>query len=336
MKNLICRLCEVPGPSGFETRIRKLIKSEVESYADETRTDNMGNLIVRKGKTGPENKRIMIAAHMDEIGFMVTHIDEGGYIRFMPIGGVNASACIGSRVRMLDGLPGLINAERKLNGDKPLTFENMFIDLGYEDQRDNPVQVGDVAVYDYHPIDLGDRLVSKALDDRIGVAVLVETLRMIKEDDINLSNDIYFVFTVQEEVGLRGAAPAAFGIKPDLGIAVDVTRTGDTPKALRMSVDLGKGPAVKVRDQRLIADPRVVSWMVSVAEKSEIPYQLEVLERGSTDAGAIQLVQTGVPAGCLSIPCRYLHTPSEMVDLRDVKNAVRLMIELLTQPVSLV
>jgi endoglucanase len=335
MKNLIRRLCETPGPSGFESGIRKLIEKEVESYVDEIRMDNLGNLIARKGKTRSGSRKIMVAAHMDEIGFMVTHIDEGGYVRFLPLGGVNASACIGSRVRMIDGLPGLISAERKLAGAKPLTFENMFIDLGYEDQADCPVQVGDVAVFDYQMIDLGDRLVAKALDDRVGVAVLLETLRRISEDENHLSNEIYFVFTVQEEVGLRGAAPAAFGIEPDLGFAVDVTRTGDTPKALRMSVDLGKGPAVKVRDQRLIADPRVVSWMVSAAEKKLLPYQLEVLERGSTDAGAFQLVQKGVPAGCLSIPCRYLHTPSEMVDFRDVENAVGLMIELLTQPVSL-
>lgn len=335
MKNLIRRLCETPGPSGFESEIRKLLKKEVEIYADEVRTDNLGNLIARKGKSGPESIKIMVAAHMDEIGFMVTHIDEGGYVRFMPIGGVNASACIGSRVRMINGLPGLINAERKLAGAKQLTFENMFIDLGFEDQGDCPVQVGDVAVFEYPMIDMGDRLVSKALDDRVGVAVLLETLRKITEEEDNLSNDIYFVFTVQEEVGLRGAAPAAFGIEPDLGIAVDVTRTGDTPKALRMSVDLGNGPAVKVRDQRLIADPRVVNWMVSTAEKIAVPYQMEVLERGSTDAGAFQLVQKGVPAGCLSIPCRYLHTPSEMVDLRDIENAVKLMIELLARPVSL-
>ena len=335
MKNLIRSLCEAPGPSGFESGIRKLVTKEVESFADEIRTDNLGNLIVSRGKTGPESKKIMVAAHMDEIGFMVTHIEERGYIRFMPIGGVNADACIGSRVRMMNGSLGLISAERKMTGAKSQTFENMFIDLGFEDQGDWPVQVGDVATYDYRLIELGDRLVSKALDDRIGVAVLVETLLRISYDEIDLQNEVFFVFTVQEEVGLRGAAPAAFGIEPDLGFAVDVTRTGDTPKALRMSVDLGKGPAVKVRDQRLIADPRVVKWMVSAAEKNGIPYQLEVLERGSTDAGAFQLVQTGVPAGCLSIPCRYLHTPSEMVDLRDVKNAVGLMIELLTQPVSL-
>jgi putative aminopeptidase FrvX len=161
--------------------------------------------------------------------------------------------------------------------------------------------------------------------------VMIEALRQLK----TTPHEIYFVFTTQEEVGVRGATTAAYGIDPDLGLAIDVTGTGDTPKGLVMEISLGKGPAIKVKDAGMIADPRVVDWMVKAAEKAKIPYQLEVLERGGTDARAIQLTRAGVPAGCLSIPCRYVHSPSEMVDIHDVENAVRLLVELLENKILL-
>ena len=172
---------------------------------------------------------------------------------------------------------------------------------------------------------------SKAMDDRIGVAVLIETLRLLTETP----NQVFFVFSVQEEVGLRGATTAAYRLDPDIGIAVDVTRSGDTPKGIKMDVSLGEGPAIKVRDGGMLSDPRVVDWMVATAEKGKLPYQLEVLEAGTTDARAIQLTRAGVPAGCVSIPCRYVHAPSEMVDFEDVQNAVRLLLALVEQKVKL-
>ena len=165
----------------------------------------------------------------------------------------------------------------------------------------------------------------------MGVAVLVEVLRTMESSP----NEVYFVFSTQEEVGLRGATTAAYAVDPDLGISVDVTGTGDTPKGSRMEVSLGKGPAIKVRDGGMISDPRVVQWMVRSAEASGLPYQLEVLEGGTTDARAMQLTRAGVPAGCVSIPCRYIHSPSEMVDIHDVQNAVKLLVALISQPVSL-
>jgi endoglucanase len=207
----------------------------------------------------------------------------------------------------------------------------MFIDVGATSRKDCPIQIGDVAVFERPFSDLGNRLVSKAMDDRIAVAIMIETLRQLKETP----HDLFFVFTVQEEVGLRGATTAAFGVDPDLGLAVDVTMTGDTPKGVKMDVSLGKGPAIKVKDSAMLADPRIVNWMIEAAQKAKIPYQLEILERGGTDARAIQLTRAGVPAGCLSIPCRYVHSPSEMVDLGDVENAVRLLVALLDKPVSL-
>jgi endoglucanase len=335
MKNLIRKLVEVTGPSGYESLIRECVIEEVEPMVDEIRVDNLGNLIVRKGGKAKDGLRIMVAAHMDEIGIMVSHVDERGYIRFMPIGGLNAKVCLGSRVRFLNGELGVISNEPAAAGRNALTFEQMFIDFGWDGQGDPPIKVGDVGVFEGIMLELGERIVSKALDDRISVAVLIETLRRMDADNIQPPHEIYFVFSVQEEVGLRGANTAAFGIEPDLGLAVDVTRTGDTPKAAKMEVSLGNGPAIKVRDQRMISDPRVVKWMVETAQKAQLPFQLEVLYRGTTDAGAIQLSRAGVPAGCLSIPCRYLHTPSEMVDYRDVQNSVMLMIELLKDPIRL-
>jgi putative aminopeptidase FrvX len=335
MKSLIQKLVETPSPSGYEAQIRKLIRSEVEPLADEVRVDNLGNLIARKGQRGSQGSKIMLAAHMDEIGVIATHIDENGFVRFLNIGGVSPRTCPGGRVRFLNGAGGVIGVERLDDANKAPTFEQLFIDLGVDSRAGCPVQVGDLAVFERPFADQGKRLVSKAMDDRIGVAVLIETLRQMNEAGEAGLHEVYFVFSTQEEVGLRGATTAAFGIEPDLGLAVDVTRTGDTPKDARMEVALGKGPAIKVRDQGMLSDPRVVSWMVQAAEKNGLPYQLEVLERGGTDARAIQLSRAGAPAGCLSIPCRYIHSPSEMVDYDDVQGAVRLLSELLRHPVQL-
>lgn len=325
MKSLIKKLVETTGPSGYESHIREVIRAEVEPLADEMQVDALGSLIVRKGQGGPGSQKIMLVAHMDEIGIMVTHVDDNGFARFSTLGGVPRHSCFGGRVRFLNGAIGVIGMERRSEVSKVPSFEQMYIDLGVTNRKDCPVRVGDVAAFERPFSDLGGRLVSKAMDDRIGVAVLIETLRQVGE----LPHQVFFVFSVQEEVGVRGATTAAFGIDPDLGLAVDVTGTGDTPKGIKMEVSLGKGPAIKVRDRGMLADPRVVDWMVSTAERARIPYQLEILEFGGTDARAIQLTRAGVPAGCLSIPCRYTHSPSEMVDYKDVQNAVKLMVELL-------
>jgi putative aminopeptidase FrvX len=335
MKSLIQKLVETPGPSGYETQVRTLVRAEIESMADEVRVDNLGNLIVRMGEKGPDGLRIMLAAHIDEIGLIATYIDDRGFARFLPVGGVRPAACLGSRVRFLNGAAGVIGVERLSDLSKVPSFEQLFIDLGVSSRKTCPVRVGDVAVFERPFQVVGNRLVAKALDDRIGVAVLVETLRQLQAQKTSHLHEIYFVFSVQEEVGVRGATTAAFGIDPDLGLAVDITGTGDTPKGLKMEVSLGKGPAIKVRDMGLLADPRLVRWLVQTADKAGLPYQLEILERGGTDAQAIQLTRAGVPAGCISIPGRYIHTPSEMVDFDDAQNAVRLLVEFLSKPVVL-
>jgi endoglucanase len=266
---------------------------------------------------------------MDEIGVMVTYIDEKGFARFTRIGGVSPLTCVGSRVQFEDGRMGVIGIEKKReNRDKGPKLEQLYIDVGATGRADCPVRVGDSAVFVRPFTAQGTRLVSKAMDDRIGCAVLIEVLRRLEETP----HDLHVVFAVQEEVGLRGARTSAYGIEPDIAIAVDVTDTGDTPESMPMAVELGKGPAVKVKDRGMIAHPRVRQLLVDRAEEAGIPYQLEVLEWGSTDAAAIQLVRAGVPAGCLSVPCRYIHSPSEMVDEADVENAVQLMLAVLQKP----
>jgi tetrahedral aminopeptidase len=331
MKSLIQKLVETTSPSGYETQIRSVIRAEIEDYVDDMKVDALGNLIAQKGRRGKDGLKVMLSAHIDEIGVISTHIDENGFVRFTTVGGVRALNCVGGRVRFLNGRIGVIGVERLDDPGKVPAIEQLFIDLGFTSRKDASVRVGDIAAFERPFTDLGTRLVSKAMDDRIGAAVLIETLRQMKDSP----HQLFFVFSVQEEVGLRGATTAAFGVDPDLGLAVDVTGSGDTPKGIKMEVSLGKGPAIKVRDGRMLSDPRVVDWMVRTAESARLPYQLEVLEGGTTDAAAIQLTRSGVPAGCLSIPCRYIHSPSEMVDYTDVQNAVHLMVALLSQPIKL-
>lgn len=333
MKKLLQTLTETFGPSGYEDEVRKIVRNEVEALADEIRVDTLGNLIVhrRPTKSGQAPKKIMIAAHMDEIGVIVSHVDENGFVRFSPMGGVFRRYVLGGRVRFLNGTQGIIGFDRLDNVNELPTLDKVYIDVGATSPKDCPVKIGDVAAFERQYSDLGDRLVAKSMDNRVGVLVAIETLRALKSTPF----DLYFVFTTQEEVGIRGATTSAYGVDPDVGIALDVTPTGDTPNALRMEMALGKGPCIKIQDVGMIADPRVVQWMIHTAEKNKIPYQREVLLIGGTDARAIQLTRAGVPAGCISIPVRYVHSPSEMVDYSDVQNAVKLLSALLRTPIDL-
>jgi len=324
VKELIKQLVETYGPAGQEGRVRALIEGIIRPYVDESRVDALGNLIALKRGSGG-GKRLMIAAHMDEIGVVVTHIDKKGFARFGRVGGVQVQTMVGGRVLFGNGAVGVIGWEKWLQSQGVPAWEELFIDVGATSPDDSPVRVGDVGAFLRPFVDLGKRLVSKAMDDRIGCAVVIQALMEMKESP----NDVYFVFTAQEELGTRGAVVSAFGVEPEVGIAVDVTHIGDTPEARPMAVSLGKGPAIKVMDAGMVVNPAVKQWMIDVAEKEGIPYQLEVLEFGGTDARSIQLSKAGVPAGCLSIPCRYVHSPSEMVDYEDVQGAVKLLRKLL-------
>ncbi|BAJ62588.1 M42 family metallopeptidase [Anaerolinea thermophila] len=331
MKALIQKLVETVGPSGYEEKVREVVRAEIEGLADEIKVDALGNLIARKGSRSEGGMRIAISAHMDEIGVIATHVDENGFVRFTTIGGVSPRTCIGGRVQFLNGTRGVIYMESLESATALPTLDQLYIDVGASSRETCPVKVGDIAAFDRPFMELGDRLVSKAMDDRISVAVMIQALKELS----STPHELYFIFSTQEEVGLRGATTAAYGVDPELALAVDVTRTGDTPKGVKMEVALGKGPAIKVRDSGMLSDPRVIRWMVETAEKAGIPYQLEVLEGGTTDARAMQLTRAGVPAGCLSIPTRYIHSPSEMVDYQDVLQSVRLLVALLSAPVTL-
>lgn len=340
MKQLLKTLTETFGPSGYEDAVCKVILKEVKPLADEVSVDALGNLIVRKKPSaGAKNpKKIMLAAHMDEIGVIVSHIDKKGFVRFTNVGATFGRYTLGARVRFLNGVTGVVGYDRLEQIDNWLPINKMFIDVGATSKENCPLKIGDVAAFERAFVEMGDRVIAKSLDDRSGVVVLIEALRAItlrQAQGKSTPNDLYFVFTTQGEVGTRGAGVAAFGIDPDIGIAVDVTPTGDTPSSLKMVMELGKGPCVKFRDVGMLSDPRIVDWMIKAAEKAKIPYQREVLLVGSTDAREIQISRAGVMTGALSIPVRYVHSASEMVDINDLKNSVTLLTAMLNKPVSI-
>lgn len=328
MKDTIKKLVEAFGPSGSEHQVRALIREEIAGLADEVRTDVMGNLIaLKKGSSGV---KVMLSAHMDEIGVIVSYVDEKGFARFNPIGGVRSLYEVMGRVLFENGTVGVIGVEKIEKANEVPPLDKLYLDVGASSREDCPVKVGDVGCFLQPMVEVGGHLTSKAMDDRIGCAVLVQTMR----DLASSPHDVYFVFSSQEEVGLRGATTSAFGIEPDVGIAVDVTFSPDTPEpSVKMAVALDKGPAIKVKDGGMLATPWVKDWMVDTAEASGIPYQLEVLVGGTTDARAIQTTQAGIAAGCLSIPTRYVHSPSETVSMSDVLNSVNLLVALLSGPV---
>ncbi|MBN1659955.1 MAG: M42 family metallopeptidase [Anaerolineae bacterium] len=330
MKDLIKKLTEAFGPSGREEQIREVIRQEVEPLADELHVDALGNLIALKKGDGT-GKRVMLAAHMDEIGLIVSYVDEKGFLRAQPIGGLDLTTLVGGRVQFADGAIGVIAPENRQEYRKEADLSKLYIDVGATSRDEARGRLGEAVAFTRPMADLGQRVVAKALDDRIGCVVLVETLRRLQ----HTPHDIYFVFSVQEEVGLRGARTGAYGIDPQLGIAVDITAAADTPEAPKMAMKLGDGPCIKVMDSGMLAHPGVKSLLIETAERKGIPYQLEVLAHGTTDAAAIQLVRGGVPAGTISLACRYYHTPSEMVDIDDVENSVRLLVALLEHPIEL-
>lgn len=336
---LLTKLCGIVSPSGFEDEIREVIIEELEPYADELWVDSLGNVIaVRRG--GGEG-RLMIAGHMDEIGLMVRHVTKNGFLKFTPIGGWTSRVLPGQRVLVRARNGKLI---RGVVGSKPphimkpeeskqvIPIEELFIDIGASSREEVEklgITVGSVIVIDRDVARLGneDVVAGRAFDDKVGVTVMIEAFKALENPKV----DVYAVATVQEEVGLKGARVAAYSISPDVGIALDVTVASDIPgvdESMQITA-LGKGPAIKVMDGKsgsgLIAHPAVRETLIQVAEKNGIPYQLEVLIGGTTDAAIIQLTKEGVPAGTISIPTRYLHSPVETLNLNDVVNAVKLL-----------
>ncbi len=328
MKETLRKLCEAYGPSGNEGQVRDLIRSEIEGLADSVRVDALGNLIAVKGSGG---RRVMLPAHMDEIGVIISHIDDNGFLRFATVGGVWSLGLAGGRVVFADGTVGVIGLEKLDDRDRVPGISKFYIDIGAEKKEDVHLKVGDMAGMTRPFVANGHRWVGKAMDNRAGCAVLIETMRRVQSP----KHELHFVFTTQEEVGLRGATTSAFGIDPDVAVAVDVTATGDTPKAPPMAVSLGSGAAIKVRDGGMLAHVGVKDLLVRRAEENGIPYQLEVLEGGTTDGRAVQTSRAGVPTGVVSVPTRYIHSPSEMIDERDAEACVALLAAFVQNDITL-
>ena len=317
----IKKLNAAHGPSGDEGGIRAVIEEMAAPYADEVITDTMGNLIVHKAGSGP---KVMFAAHMDSIGFIVTHIEEEGFLRVGKLGGISPKEAVYTPVRFKNGVRGCFLPEEKAEFGK-LKLDECYLDIGAKNEAEakKMARVGDTAVYDTPAFQSGENVTSPYLDNRISCAILLDALERVQ----NSPNDLYFVFTVQEEVGLRGSKTTAWAIQPDYAVAVDVTDVDDTPGSEKSgTVQLGKGAAIKVMDSSVICHPAMVELLDQTAREGDIPTQRDILRAGGTDAGAIHTTGAGVLTGGISVPCRYIHTPVETASLEDCEVCIRLTV----------
>ena len=331
---LLEKLSNANGISGAEGAVAKIIRDEVAPYVDEIKTDRMGNLVaIKKG----DDFKIMLAAHMDEIGLMVQYIDEKGFIRFVGVGGWYNPVLVSQRV-ILHGekgdVPGVLGMKpphvmEEADRKKPIELANLFIDVGAhsaEEVEAMGITVGTTVTIDrdYQPL-AGTVVTGKALDNRVGCAMLIGALK-----EMETKHTIYAVFTVQEEVGLKGAKTAAFSLNPEVAIATDVTIPGDSPGIERRKapVFMGEGPVVvmvSASGRGHLADPRMVDWLKKTAKKHDIKIQLEVGDGGNTDASAINFERGGIPSVPVSVPARYIHSPVEVIDLKDLQGAIELL-----------
>ncbi len=334
--DLLKTLCETPGISSRESKMRSLVATHLRPLVDTLETDAMGNVIgIKKGV--PEGPRVMIAAHLDEIGFMVKFVDDRGFIRLLPVGGWDPRVMVAQRV-IVHGFSGqalrgtLMPAAKPihlLSGDeanKAPKIEEFYVDLGLSgDKVKALVEPGDMVTMDRTMERVGDTVVSKSLDNRLSVFIMIEALRRLQSSPVQAT--LLAVATVQEEVGLRGATTAAFALRPDIGIALDITLANDFPGPSdhEQITKLGNGTAIKISDSSLLCHPKLVRHFRDVAEARGIKYQLEVLPRGGTDAGGIQRSRGGVPSFTLSTPTRYVHTVNEMANVEDIEASVALL-----------
>jgi endoglucanase len=331
-------LSDAFGVAGFEDEVRETIEQLISPYVDEIRTDPLGNLIAtRKGGT---NTTLMLDAHMDEVGFIVKWIEDTGYLRFTPIGGWDTRILPSHRVEILtragEKRTGVIGAapphilkeeERK----KPIPLEQMFIDVGASSQREAAelgIHIGDPLTIHYPFTELRSGYVTgKAFDDRAGCAVMIETARRLTETDLSVNLALSFV--ISEEVGSRGARTAAYQVNPDLALALEGTIGADMPGVSEESqpVRLGRGPAITVADRTIIVPKRIIQALERAAEGKAITYQYKLPTYGGTDAGAIHTTRAGIPSGVVSVPCRFIHSPTSTMRLNDFENTVRLIVE---------
>lgn len=309
------------GPSGMEEPVAAVIREELKGYVDTMETDALGNLICTKLGKGENPKKIMFSAHMDHIGFVVTGVEKEGYLRVTNVGGVGLKVAQTRHIVFPNGVNGVVVSEPV---DGASMMKHMFVDIGAQDKEEalKMVQLGDMAVYAPDCFRLGEnRVGSPAMDDRCACALLVKLMQTIGET----KDTVIAVFSVQEEVGCRGAKVASFAKEPDIGIALDVTGWGDTPGTSQPEIKLGEGAAVKVMDRGSISNPQLREELLACGEKAGVKTQREVLPYGGTDASAMQTSRGGIPVCTISIPCRYVHSACEVIDMRDMDAALKLL-----------
>lgn len=334
--NLLKQLSETPGVSGREERVRELIEKELAGVVDDLSVDSMGNLTALKRAAAADAPKVMIAAHMDEIGFYVRHIDDKGFVRVQKVGGFDPRNLFARQVTVHASLSGEELTGVMNPGGKPIhistaeerkkvpELDAFYVDLGLDGEAvRSKVRVGDMITLNQQFVDLGSVVTGKALDDRVGCWILIQALKRLE----NPAFEVHAVFTVQEEVGLRGARTGAFRVEPDIGIALDTTLAVDTPDITEhfRVTQLGKGVGLKVMDASAISTRWLLDEFIALAERNGVPFQLEVLPLGGTDAGAIQQIRAGVPSITLSTPSRYVHTVTEMVSKSDLEAEVSLL-----------
>ena len=324
MKELVQQLTAAYGPSGRETEVADLIEKLLKGKVDSFHRDALGNLICEKKGTDKKGKRIMFSAHMDQIGMVVTHIEKEGYLRISGVGGLSVSNLRMRRVKFQNGVQGVM-VEQPLKPGETSSLRTCYIDIGAKTaaEAEKLVQVGDMAVYAEPGFEMGEhRLASPAMDDRSACALLVSLM----QDLPACADTVVAVFSTQEEVGYRGSTTAAYSVAPDEGIALDVTLCGDQPEDRKLAIDLGEGPAIKIMDARSISNPALVDRLFAAARRAKVACQREVLPYGGTDAAAMQLSRGGTPVCTVSIPCRNVHSACEIVDLRDIEGAKKVLL----------
>lgn len=327
MFDFIKQMVDLYGATGHEGGVADAIEKCLQGKADSFRRDALGNLICEKKGTLENGKRIMLSAHMDHIGFVVVSVEKEGFLRVMPIGGINLAVSKTRHVTFAGGVQGVL-VQQPVREGETAAMKHMFIDIGAADAEEalKQVQLGDVAVYSNDCFRLGEhRMCAPAMDDRVACALLALVMQELGQCE----NTVIAVFSTQEEVGCRGAKTAAWSVEPDIGIALDVTGHGDTPEVKQPAVKLGEGVAIKIMDQGSISHPDVVEALLSAGKRAGVKTQREVLPFGGTDAMAMQTSRGGIPVGTVSIPCRYVHSACETVDLRDVEAAKKLLLEYL-------
>jgi putative aminopeptidase FrvX len=332
---LLKKLCNASGVSGFEGNVTEIMKKEFKKTCENVEVDGFGNIIARKGRG---KRKIMLAAHMDEIGLMVKHINDKGFISFVKIGGIDDRLLINQRVVIKTkkgDIPGVIGSkpphlQKEEEKKKVLKHDELFIDIGAKDEKDagKRVSIGDPVVFEPNFGQLNKEVFyGKAIDDRIGCYILQKVMEKIPK---NIDATVYAVGTAQEEVGLKGARVSAFKINPDYAFAIDTTIAGDTPqiKETESSLMIGEGPAITITEasgRGVVTHPKLRELLMKTAKKYKIPYQVDVLEGGMTDGAIIYLTREGVPTGVISVACRYIHGPTGVFNMRDVDDAIKLL-----------